>query len=151
MAKLLKSSAVGKKPVAKKLKSVAEKLHRSLSRSFEKTQSSYENYVDADSKNVPEDVKEGHFAVIAVHGNEPQRFVVPLSCLTHPRFIRLLEQAAEEYGFSHEGALAIPCRPAELERILVEHNSRQRQQMVNWGRGVRCDDKVDAHYWDWSM
>ncbi|GLU02535.1 hypothetical protein SLE2022_197820 [Rubroshorea leprosula] len=73
-----------------------------------------------DSTCVPEDVKEGHFAVIAENGEEPRRFVVPLSCLTHPRFLKLLEKAAEEFGFNHDGALTIPCDPSELETILAD-------------------------------
>ncbi|KAL8496558.1 hypothetical protein ACS0TY_020302 [Phlomoides rotata] len=48
---------------------------------------------------VPEDVKEGHFAVVAVDDDELKRFVVPLTFLTQPSFLSLLEQAAEEYGF----------------------------------------------------
>lgn len=73
------------------------------------------------SSNVPEDVKEGHFAVIAVDEGELKRFVVPLKCLTHPSFLKLLEQAAEEYGFDHDGALTVPCRPSEFERIILVH------------------------------
>ncbi|XP_055832230.1 auxin-induced protein X15-like [Solanum dulcamara] len=72
-----------------------------------------------ESRDVPEDVKEGHFAVIATNDDELKRFVVPLCCLTHPSFLRLLEQAAEVYGFDHEGALTLPCRPSEMERILA--------------------------------
>ncbi|WCJ40977.1 SAUR-like auxin-responsive protein family [Euphorbia peplus] len=68
---------------------------------------------------VPKDVKEGHFAVIAVESEQPKRFVVPLSYLSNPTFLKLLELAAEEYGFDHQGALPIPCRPYELERILA--------------------------------
>ncbi|XP_052187844.1 auxin-induced protein X15-like [Diospyros lotus] len=64
---------------------------------------------------VPKDVKEGHFAVIAVD----KRFVVPLSYLRDPSFLRLLQQAEEEYGFDHDGALTVPCQPSELERILA--------------------------------
>ncbi|KAJ4977627.1 hypothetical protein NE237_008407 [Protea cynaroides] len=74
----------------------------------------------SESSSVPEDVKEGHFAVIAQddHG-QPKRLVVALSYLKHPAFIRLLELAAEEFGFVQEGALTIPCRSTELERILA--------------------------------
>jgi len=68
---------------------------------------------------VPEDVKEGHFAVIAEGGEEQKRFVLPLSCLTNPTILKLLEQAEEEYGFDHGGAVTIPCRPCELESILA--------------------------------
>ncbi|CAL1366879.1 unnamed protein product [Linum trigynum] len=72
---------------------------------------------------VASDVKEGHFVVLAVGGGveEPRRFVVPLTCLTHPTFLRLLEEAAEEYGLDGRGgALTVPCRPEEMERILAE-------------------------------
>ncbi|XP_060188588.1 auxin-responsive protein SAUR50-like [Lycium barbarum] len=74
---------------------------------------------DLPERDVPEDVKQGHFAVIATDEDELKRFVVPLSCLTHTLFLRLLEQAAEEYGFDHEGALTLPCSPCEMERILA--------------------------------
>ncbi|TXG58466.1 hypothetical protein EZV62_016295 [Acer yangbiense] len=57
---------------------------------------------------VAEDVKEGHFAVFAVKGEETQRFVVGLKCLTNPRFLRLLELAEEEYGFNQNGGLKVP-------------------------------------------
>ncbi|XP_020210788.1 auxin-responsive protein SAUR71 [Cajanus cajan] len=67
---------------------------------------------------VPEDVKEGHFAVIAMHGEETKRFVVELDYLTDPDFLRLLEQAKEEYGFEQKGALAVPCTPQELQQII---------------------------------
>ncbi|XP_008789546.1 auxin-induced protein 6B-like [Phoenix dactylifera] len=69
---------------------------------------------------LPEDVKEGHFAVVAVFDEKPKRFVVSLSCLSHPVFLRWLELAEEEFGFQHEGALAIPCRPSDLEKIITE-------------------------------
>ncbi|XP_019156980.1 PREDICTED: auxin-responsive protein SAUR50-like [Ipomoea nil] len=72
------------------------------------------------SKDVSNDVKEGHFAVMAVDNEKLKRFIVLLSCLTHPSFLWLLEKAAEEYGFENEGALILPCRPIELERILTK-------------------------------
>ncbi|KAM5584233.1 hypothetical protein ABKV19_003874, partial [Rosa sericea] len=92
-----------------------------------------------DSTYVPGDVKEGHFAVIAVYGSEVKRFVVALGYLTHPRFLVLLEQAAEEYGFNREGALTIPCPPSELENILDDDQWQQEEEDspsssagVNW-------------------
>ncbi|KAK7257678.1 hypothetical protein RIF29_31826 [Crotalaria pallida] len=72
---------------------------------------------------VPEDVKEGHFTVIAAADNDgegPKRFVVPLSFLNNTAFLRLLEKAAEEYGFDQAGAITIPCRPSELELLLKQ-------------------------------
>ncbi|CAK9171426.1 unnamed protein product [Ilex paraguariensis] len=103
-----------------KLKIVAEKLQRSFLFGTKSSGDTDEFEEISDSNNVPDDVKEGHFAVIAVDDDELKRFIVPLSYLTHPLFLRLLEQAAEEYGFDHEGALTIPCRPSELERMLSE-------------------------------
>ncbi|KAG6570808.1 Auxin-responsive protein SAUR50, partial [Cucurbita argyrosperma subsp. sororia] len=101
-----------------KLKSAVGKLQRSLS--LGRRSDSGQDDFDYDSTPVPEDVKEGHFAVVAVDAEEPKRFAVPLSCLTNPTFLRLLEAAAEEYGFDHEGAVTVPCRPSELEQILAE-------------------------------
>lgn len=69
---------------------------------------------------VPEDVEEGHFAVVAVFDENSKRFVVSLSCLSHPMFLRLLELAEEEFGFRQEGPLAVPCRPSDLEKIIQE-------------------------------
>ncbi|KAK1283987.1 hypothetical protein QJS10_CPB21g00327 [Acorus calamus] len=70
---------------------------------------------------VPEDVKDGQFAVVAVSGDDgPKRFVVSLRCLSHPTFLRLLEKAEEEFGFSQEGPLTIPCQSSELEKVLGE-------------------------------
>lgn len=103
-----KKSSVG----VLKLKIVVERLQKSLL--------SGKKYSSDDEMRVPEDVKEGHFAVLAVDDDQLRRFVVPLSFLTRPSFLRLLEEAAEEYGFDHDGALTVPCRPTVLQRILAE-------------------------------
>ncbi|KAG8647215.1 auxin-responsive protein SAUR32 [Manihot esculenta] len=76
-------------------------------------------------KMVPEDVKQGHFAVIAVKGGEPKRFIMELDHLTNPAFMKLLEQAEEEYGFQQKGVLAVPCQPEELQMILGEGRKRR--------------------------
>ncbi|CAJ1968584.1 unnamed protein product [Sphenostylis stenocarpa] len=67
---------------------------------------------------VPDDVREGYFAVLATKGGECKRFVVGLHYLNDPAFLGLLDQAEEEFGFGQEGALAIPCQPQELQKIL---------------------------------
>ncbi|KAL1813223.1 hypothetical protein DCAR_0625524 [Daucus carota subsp. sativus] len=69
---------------------------------------------------LPQDVKEGHFAVFAANGEVPKRFVVDLCYLTNAAFLRLLEQAGEEYGFHQKGVLKIPCQAEELEKILQD-------------------------------
>ncbi|XP_074352594.1 auxin-responsive protein SAUR71 [Apium graveolens] len=76
---------------------------------------------DLDKKEkLPHDVKEGHFAVFAAKGEVPKRFVVNLRCLSSAAFLRLLEQAEEEYGFQQKGVLKIPCKAEELEKILQD-------------------------------
>lgn len=69
---------------------------------------------------LPDDVKEGQFAVFAVNSETPQRFVVGLRFLSNPSFLKLLKQAEEEYGFKQEGVLAVPCQPDELQKILQQ-------------------------------
>ncbi|GER45471.1 SAUR-like auxin-responsive protein family [Striga asiatica] len=66
----------------------------------------------------PEDVKEGHFAVYTVNNGECRRFVIELSYLAHPGFLKLLEQAEEEFGFEQTGVLAIPCPYTDLQSIV---------------------------------
>lgn len=105
-----------------KLKSVFEKLQKSLLLRRNKSSSSY--YGDYDTTAC---VLEGHFAVIAEHEEEiTKRFLVPLSCLNNSTFLSLLEKAAQEYGFDQHGALTIPCRPSELERLLLAQQWKER-------------------------
>ncbi|KAF3454932.1 hypothetical protein FNV43_RR05380 [Rhamnella rubrinervis] len=148
MAKV-RSSAGKKKNSIVQLKIVAQKLQKSLLLRRKTNSSDMEQTHEevCDSTPVPEDVKEGHFAVIAVEGDKPKRFVVALSYLTHPRFLSLLEQAAEEYGFDHEGALTVPCRPSELEIILGEQwqegdHSSSTSVGVNWDS---CNAMVQSY------
>ncbi|OIS97913.1 PREDICTED: auxin-responsive protein SAUR32-like [Nicotiana attenuata] len=73
----------------------------------------------ANDEVVPNDVKEGHFAVFTVNPEEePKRFVVELHWLANPSFLNLLKQAEDEYGFVQKGVLEIPCRAEELQQIL---------------------------------
>ncbi|KAI4385475.1 hypothetical protein MLD38_003497 [Melastoma candidum] len=133
MAKLFSYSGRKKNNRLPKLKNVVEKIQKSLTLrgrlsssfgsssrcSWETNDCDHEEFDGEGYKDVPEDVKEGHFAVIASQGKEPKRFVIPITYLLNPNFLRLLEEAAEEYGFDHMGALPIPCLPSELEKILT--------------------------------
>ncbi|RZB85867.1 Auxin-responsive protein SAUR72 [Glycine soja] len=65
-----------------------------------------------------DDVREGYFSVLAVKGEETKRFIVGLDYLHDPAFLGLLDKAQEEYGFRQKGALALPCGPQELQKIL---------------------------------
>ncbi|KAI0500233.1 hypothetical protein KFK09_018442 [Dendrobium nobile] len=60
-----------------------------------------------DEEGLPVDVPKGHFAVYV--GENRSRFIVPISLLSHPEFQILLRAAEEEFGFSHEMGLTIPC------------------------------------------
>ncbi|RLN36336.1 hypothetical protein C2845_PM03G35550 [Panicum miliaceum] len=64
----------------------------------------------------PPDVPRGYCPVYV--GPEQRRFVIPTGYLAHPVFRLLLEKAEEEFGFRHEGALAIPCETEAFKYIL---------------------------------
>ncbi|XP_019156990.1 PREDICTED: auxin-responsive protein SAUR50-like [Ipomoea nil] len=117
MAKLSRSN--GKKKNGMNLKTMVQMFQKSFLADHQR--SSLNDFDEFEnSKDVSNDVKEGHFAVMEVDNEKRKRLILPLSCLMHPSFLRLLEKAAEEYGFEHEGALILSCRPIELERILAK-------------------------------
>ncbi|KAL6655522.1 hypothetical protein ACP70R_006348 [Stipagrostis hirtigluma subsp. patula] len=68
------------------------------------------------SPQAPPDVPRGYCPVYV--GPEQRRFVIPTTYLGHPVFRLLLEKAEEEFGFRHEGALAIPCDTEAFKYIL---------------------------------
>ncbi|KAL7136705.1 hypothetical protein ABFS83_10G048200 [Erythranthe nasuta] len=74
--------------------------------------------IEDDENTLPEDVKEGYFAVHTVDGGVLKRFVIEISYLGHPKFLKLLEQAEEEFGFAQIGILAIPCTYSDLQSIV---------------------------------
>ncbi|KAK7267722.1 hypothetical protein RIF29_20400 [Crotalaria pallida] len=103
----------------KMLRSFVGKIRNGLSLLVaRKPEFSYFNEDDQVTDAVPQDVMEGYFAVLAIKGEEAQRFILELNYLNDPAFLGLLDQAKEEYGFRQKGALAVPCRPQELQKIL---------------------------------
>ncbi|KAL5206474.1 hypothetical protein ABZP36_034683 [Zizania latifolia] len=68
------------------------------------------------SPELPPDVPRGYCPVYV--GPEQRRFVIRTGYLGHPVFRLLLEKAEEEFGFRHEGALAIPCETETFKYIL---------------------------------
>ncbi|XP_065615784.1 auxin-responsive protein SAUR71-like [Quercus suber] len=64
----------------------------------------------------PTVVPAGHVAVCV--GTSCKRFIVRATHLNHPIFKRLLVQAEEEYGFSNQGPLTIPCDESFFEEVL---------------------------------
>ncbi|KAF9670627.1 hypothetical protein SADUNF_Sadunf13G0088600 [Salix dunnii] len=66
----------------------------------------------------------GHFAVYV--GNEMKRFVVPTSYLKSPIFQKLLDKAAEEFGFDNQNGIVLPCDESTFNRVtafLAKHDS----------------------------
>ncbi|KAK2401218.1 auxin-responsive protein SAUR32 [Trifolium repens] len=88
----------------------------------EKIQNGISHFVhkrhDFSEELVPEDVREGYFAVVAMKDGEMKRFIIGLEYLSDPEFLGLLDQAKEEYGFMHKGAIAVPCQPQQLQNII---------------------------------
>ncbi|KAL7162908.1 hypothetical protein ACSBR2_043222 [Camellia fascicularis] len=63
-------------------------------------------------------VPRGYLAVYV--GPELQRYVIPACYLSMPEFMELMEKAAEEFGYQHDGGLSIPnCEEDDFEVILT--------------------------------
>ncbi|MCD7473164.1 hypothetical protein HAX54_014801 [Datura stramonium] len=64
--------------------------------------------------------KKGHFSVLALGVNAgPRKFSVALDYLSHPTFIKLLEEAEREFGYYQQGVIVIPCEASEIQRLLL--------------------------------
>ncbi|XP_056685443.1 auxin-responsive protein SAUR41-like [Spinacia oleracea] len=53
-------------------------------------------------------------------GPAEKRFIIPMSFLSMPDFIRLVEKVAEEFGFEQQGGLKIPCEEDDFEEIMFK-------------------------------
>ncbi|KAL8191803.1 hypothetical protein R6Q57_028534 [Mikania cordata] len=90
----------------------------------------YNVYSDSDvedgchSPDLPNDVPKGYLAVYV--GPELRRFIIPTRYLSDPLFKVLLEKVEEEFGFSHSGALTIPCEIETFKYLLncMEHHQK---------------------------
>ncbi|ERM99411.1 auxin-induced protein 6B [Amborella trichopoda] len=69
-----------------------------------------------DAKEFPTDVHKGFIAVYV--GQELRRYVIPVSYLNHSVFMALLQKAEEEFGFTNNGGIKLPCEVAVFEHIL---------------------------------
>ncbi|KAF7811780.1 auxin-induced protein x15 [Senna tora] len=58
----------------------------------------------------------GHFVVYV--GKEMARFVVPMAYLKSPIFQKLLEKAADEYGYDHPNGIVLPCNASSFLRLV---------------------------------
>nr|XP_043623510.1 auxin-responsive protein SAUR50-like [Erigeron canadensis] len=75
---------------------------------------------DEDEDYIPRDVPKGHLVVYV--GENKSRFVINVKLLKNPMFIELLDQAREEYDFTTDCQLYIPCH--EYVFLSVIHCAR---------------------------
>lgn len=97
---------------------------RSLTCCKNTTKPSGWGYVPMDHQ---EPEKGGHLSVpkgyLAVYvgqkeeGGDFQRVLVPVPYCNHPLFSELLREAEEEYGYSHQGGITIPCGVSEFQQV----------------------------------
>ncbi|OIT22143.1 PREDICTED: auxin-responsive protein SAUR32-like [Nicotiana attenuata] len=121
----ISSKMMKTKMIVGKLKNHFQLIHKYSSR-FQAVVEFIETPRANDEEVVPNDVKEGYFAVFSVNPEEePKRFVVELHWLTNPKFLNLLKQAEDEYGFVQKGVLEVPCRAEELQKILQHKIGRK--------------------------
>jgi SAUR family protein len=87
----------------------------------------------ANGASAPEKVPRGFLAVYV--GAEQRRFVIPLSCLSTPEFVGLMDKVAEEFGYdSQEGGLHFPCEEEYFEEILLRCLRLQRDKASSKSR-----------------
>lgn len=57
----------------------------------------------------------GHFVVYV--GKEERRYVLPLSYLKNSELLKLMEEAAKEYGHGCE-RIVLPCEESAFKRVI---------------------------------
>ncbi|MFQ6663929.1 hypothetical protein Gotur_031233 [Gossypium turneri] len=76
----------------------------------------WRNKARMSASRIPSDVPAGHVAVCV--GRSCRRFVVRVTYLNHPVFRKFLTEAEEEYGFSNQGPLTIPCDESVFDEVI---------------------------------
>ncbi|KAE8699718.1 cysteine-rich repeat secretory protein 15-like isoform X1 [Hibiscus syriacus] len=84
---------------------------------------------------VKEEVQKGRLAVyLGKKGGDFHRVLVPVIYFNHPLFGELLRGAEEEYGFSQQGGITIPCGFSEFERVRTRIAARTGRWKMSWKR-----------------
>lgn len=60
----------------------------------------------------------GHFVVYVGEEEEHKRYVIPTSYLKNPIFQKLLEKAAEEFGFHSHKGIVLPCDESTFQKVI---------------------------------
>lgn len=79
-------------------------------------------------------VPEGCFSIYV--GVQRQRFVIKTSCINHPLFKMLLEEAELEYGHNSTGPLVLPCDVEVFYKVLAEMDDDEIRPGCNFSK--RC-------------
>ncbi|KAL9295666.1 putative small auxin-up RNA [Arabidopsis thaliana] len=80
-------------------------------------------------------VPKGHSAVyIGKKDGDFQRVLVPIVYFNHPLFAELLREAEEEFGFSQEGGITIPCPYSDFKRVQTRIESGSGFCKFPWSR-----------------
>ncbi|MQM06773.1 hypothetical protein Taro_039593 [Colocasia esculenta] len=66
---------------------------------------------------LPPDVPKGHFSMYV--GENRARHIMPILLLARPEFQALLQRAEEEFGFSYEIGVVLPCDEAFFRSLLA--------------------------------
>ncbi|XP_052174033.1 auxin-responsive protein SAUR71-like [Diospyros lotus] len=87
-------------------------------------------------KEPPRDIPPGHLAVTV--GEAGKRFVIRADYLNHPVFRQLLDQAYQEYGYSKDGPLTIPCDEFHFQEII--HSLRSATSQISCNAAEKMQD-----------
>ncbi|KAK4759085.1 hypothetical protein SAY87_020386 [Trapa incisa] len=70
-------------------------------------------------------IPKGCLAILVGQGEDQKRFVIPVAHINHPRFLQLLKEAEEEFGFDQKGPITIPCHVEDFRSIrdLIDRES----------------------------
>ncbi|XP_010524373.1 PREDICTED: auxin-responsive protein SAUR36-like [Tarenaya hassleriana] len=83
----------------------------------------------------PDPVPKGHLAVyVGKKDGDFHRVLVPVVYFNHPLFGELLREAEEEFGFSHQGGITIPCPYSDFERVQTRIESWSGSRKLFWSR-----------------
>lgn len=69
-----------------------------------------------DHEQVKGKTPKGHFVVYV--GEELKRFVLHMSYLKNPCFQKLLEEAAQEFGFQSHRGIVLPCDECTFHKVV---------------------------------